>query len=44
MRKTTLATLIIGALLSTDASALDLLQAFHDAQTYDSQLDRKSVV
>ena len=37
MRKTTLATLIIGALLSTDASALDLLQAFHDAQTYDSQ-------
>ena len=38
MRKTTLATLIAGALLSQPALALDLLQAFNDAQAYDSQL------
>ncbi len=38
MRKTTLATLIAGALLSQQACALDLLQAFNDAQAYDSQL------
>ena len=38
MRKTTLATLIAGALLSQPAVALDLLQAFNDAQAYDSQL------
>ena len=37
MRKTPLATLIAGALLAMDASALDLLQAFTDAQAYDSQ-------
>ncbi len=37
MRKTTLATLIAGPLLAMDASALDLLQAFNDAQAYDSQ-------
>lgn len=37
MRKTTLATLIAGALLSLDASAFDLLQAYNDAQAYDSQ-------
>ncbi len=38
MRKTTLATLIAGALLSQPVLALDLLQAFNDAQAYDSQL------
>lgn len=38
MRKTTLATLIAGALLSQPVLALDLLQAFNDAQVYDSQL------
>ena len=37
MRKTTLATLIAGALLSQQAVALDLLQAYSDAQAYDSQ-------
>ena len=37
MRKTTLATLIAGALLSQQAVALDLLQAYNDAQAYDSQ-------
>ncbi len=38
MRKTTLATLIAGALLSQQADALDLLQAFNEAEAYDSQL------
>lgn len=38
MRKTSLATLVSAALLSMNASALDLLQAYKDALTYDSQL------
>lgn len=38
MLKTTLATMIAGALLSQQASALDLLEAFNDAQAYDSQI------
>ncbi len=37
MRKTTLATLVSAALMSLDASAIDLLQAYKDAQAYDSQ-------
>ncbi len=37
MRKTLMATLITGAMLSVDASALDLLQAYRDAQQHDSQ-------
>ncbi len=37
MRKTLMATLIAGTMLSLDASALDLLQAFRDAQQHDSQ-------
>ncbi len=37
MRKTTLATLLSAALMSFDASAIDLLQAYKDAQAYDSQ-------
>lgn len=38
MRKTTLATLITGALLSLDVNALDLLQAYADAEANDSQI------
>lgn len=38
MRKTPLATLVTAALLSMNASALDLVQAYKDALTYDSQL------
>lgn len=38
MRKTTLATLVSAALMSFDASAIDLLQAYRDAQAYDSQI------
>lgn len=38
MPKTSLATLVSAALLSMNASALDLLQAYKDALTYDSQL------
>ena len=37
MRKTTLATLVTAALMSMDASALDLLQSYKDALAYDSQ-------
>ncbi len=38
MRKTPLAALVTAALLSMNASALDLVQAYRDALTYDSQL------
>jgi outer membrane protein len=38
MRKTPLATLVTAALLSMNASALDLLQAYQDALAYDSQI------
>lgn len=38
MRKTPLATLLTTLLLSANASALDLLQAYKDAQSYDSQI------
>jgi outer membrane protein len=37
MRKTPLAVLIASALLSLDATALDLMSAYRDAQAYDSQ-------
>ncbi len=37
MRKTPLATLVTALLVSANASALDLLQAYKDAQAYDSQ-------
>ena len=37
MRKTPLAVLIASALLSLDATALDLMQAYRAAQAYDSQ-------
>jgi len=37
MRKTPLATLVTAALMSVNASALDLLQAYKDALAYDSQ-------
>lgn len=37
MRKTPVATLLSALLLSANASALDLLQAYQAAQTYDSQ-------
>ena len=37
MRKTSVATLVSALLLATNASALDLLQAYKDAQAYDSQ-------
>lgn len=37
MRKTPLAALIASALLSLDATALDLMEAYRDAQAYDSQ-------
>ncbi len=38
MRKTPLATLVTAALMSMNASALDLLQAYQDALAYDSQI------
>ena len=37
MRKTPLAALIASALLSLDATALDLMEAYREAQAYDSQ-------
>ncbi len=37
MRKTQIAALVAGTLLTMNASAIDLLQAYHDAQAYDSQ-------
>ncbi len=37
MRKTPLATLITGLLLAGNVAALDLVQAYQDAQAYDSQ-------
>ena len=37
MRKTTLATLVTAAMMSMNASALDLLQAYKEALSFDSQ-------
>ena len=37
MRKTSVATLVTALLMAGNASALDLLQAYRDAQAYDSQ-------
>jgi hypothetical protein len=37
MKKTPLAVLIASALLSLDATALDLMEAYRAAQAYDSQ-------
>ncbi|MFM2008300.1 MAG: hypothetical protein RIR02_250, partial [Pseudomonadota bacterium] len=37
MRRTQLATLVAGALLTMNAQALDLMEALNAAQAYDSQ-------